>query len=177
VVLTIPKRLRPYCLYRRALLGDLARLAARILTDGGFRPDGTFVRWPGWPAYDSAALSEAFRRAVLRLFVRRGFFDEDQAEGMLQWPHSGFHVHAGVGVSEDDRPFALRHGRCVAETAALAGRTARTAPGFAPASPQLAPEGPRLWTRSSSSSRSGDDALLRLVRQLDPRDPSASGGL
>jgi hypothetical protein len=47
------------------------------------------VRWPGWPAYDSAALSEAFRRAVLRLFVRRGFFDEDQAEGMLQWPHSG----------------------------------------------------------------------------------------
>jgi hypothetical protein len=72
VVFTIPKRLRPYCLYRRALLGDLARLAARIVTDGGFRPDGTFVRWPGWPAYDSAALSEAFRRAVLRLFVRRG---------------------------------------------------------------------------------------------------------
>jgi len=30
------------------------------------------VRRPGWPAYDSAALSEAFRRAVLRLFVRRG---------------------------------------------------------------------------------------------------------
>jgi hypothetical protein len=64
--------LRPYCLYRRALLGDLARLAARVVADGGFRPDGTFVRWPGWPAYDSAALSEAFRRAVLRLFVRRG---------------------------------------------------------------------------------------------------------
>ncbi|MCX6026893.1 MAG: transposase [Chloroflexi bacterium] len=100
---------RPYCLYRRALLGDLARLAARIVTAGvratagepdlrvgiiaclqthgslanchphlhlvvtdGFRPDGTFVRWPGWPAYDSAALSEAFRRAVLPLFVRRG---------------------------------------------------------------------------------------------------------
>jgi hypothetical protein len=82
-----------------------------VVTDGGFRPDGTFVRWPGWPAYDSAALSEAFRRAVLRLFVRRGFFDEDQAEGMLQWPHSGFHVHAGVGVSEDDRPFALRLAR------------------------------------------------------------------
>ena len=76
-------RLRPYCLYRRALLGDLARLAARIVTagiraatgesdlrvgiivclqthgslanwhphlhlvvtDGGFRPDGTFVRY------------------------------------------------------------------------------------------------------------------------------------
>ena len=36
------------------------------------RPDDTFVHWPGWPAYDSAALSEAVRRAVLRLFVRRG---------------------------------------------------------------------------------------------------------
>jgi len=34
VVLTIPKRLRPYCLYRRALLGDPARLAARIVTAG-----------------------------------------------------------------------------------------------------------------------------------------------
>jgi len=43
-----------------------------VVTDGGFRPDGTFVRWPGWPAYDGAALSEAFRRVVLRLFVRRG---------------------------------------------------------------------------------------------------------
>ena len=32
---------------------------------GGFRTDGTFVRWPGGPAYYSAALSEAFRRAVL----------------------------------------------------------------------------------------------------------------
>jgi hypothetical protein len=37
---------------------------AIVVTDGGFRPDGTFVRWP--------ALSDALRRAVLRLFVRRG---------------------------------------------------------------------------------------------------------
>ena len=33
------------------------------------------------------------------------------AREMLQWPHSGFHVHTGVGVSEDDRPFALRLAR------------------------------------------------------------------
>jgi len=32
VVLTIPKRLRTSCLYRRALLGDLARVAARTVT-------------------------------------------------------------------------------------------------------------------------------------------------
>jgi len=81
VVLTIPKRLRAYCLYRRRLLGEIARVAARtvtaairaltgeralavgivaclqthgsranwhphlhlLVTDGGFRPDGTFV--------------------------------------------------------------------------------------------------------------------------------------
>ena len=82
-----------------------------VVTDGGFRPDGTFVRWPGWPGHDTAQPTEAFRRAVLRLFVRRGLFDEDQARGMLQWPHSGFQVHAGVGVPEDDRAFALRLAR------------------------------------------------------------------
>ncbi|MFN0181270.1 MAG: transposase, partial [Gemmatimonadales bacterium] len=158
VVLTIPKRLRGYCLRRRALLGDLARVAARtvtaavrattgeadlsvgiiaclqthgslanwhphlhlVVTDGGFRPDGTFVRWPGWPGHDTAPLTEAFRRAVLRLFVRRGLFEEDQAAGMLQWPHSGFHVHAGVGVPEDERAFALRLARyCARNPVAL----------------------------------------------------------
>ena len=82
VVLTIPKRLRAYCLYRRRRLGDIARVAARtvtaamrtltgereltvgmvaclqthgsranwhphlLVTDGGFRPDGTFISWP-----------------------------------------------------------------------------------------------------------------------------------
>ena len=118
VVLTIPKRLRAYCLYRRRLLGEIARVAARtvtaairtltgerdlavgivaclqthgsranwhphlhlLVTDGGFRPDGTFVTWP---VHDTAQMTEAFRRAVLRLFVRLELFDEDQAAGML----------------------------------------------------------------------------------------------
>jgi hypothetical protein len=102
VVLTLPKRLRACCLYRRSLLGDLARVAARIVTaavrattggsdlkvgivdclqthgslanwhphlhlvvtDGRFQPDGTFVRWLGWPSHDTLPLTEAFRRAV-----------------------------------------------------------------------------------------------------------------
>ena len=136
VVLTIPKRLRAYCLYRRRLLGEIARVAARtvtaairtltgehdlavgivaclqthgsranwhphlhlLVTDGGFRPDGTFV---SWPAHDTARLTEAFRRAVLRLFVRLELFDEDQAAGMLTWPHSGFHVHTAVWVPSE----------------------------------------------------------------------------
>ena len=146
VVLTIPKRLRAYRLYRRRLLGEIARVAARtvttairtrtgerdlavgivaclqthgsranwhphlhlLVTDGGFRPDGTFV---SWPAHDTARLTEAFRRAVLRLFVRLELFDEDQAAGMLTWPHSGFHLHTAVWVPEDDRAFATRLAR------------------------------------------------------------------
>ena len=130
-----------YCLFRRRLLGEIARVAARtvtaairaltgerelavgivacrqthgsranwhphlplLVTDGGFRPDGTFV---SWPAHDTARLTEAFRRAVLRLFVRLELFDAAQAAGMLTWPHSGFHVHTAVWVPEDDRAFS-----------------------------------------------------------------------
>ena len=155
VVLTIPKRLRAYCLYRRRLLGEIARVAARtvtaairaltgerdlavgivaclqthgsranwhphlhlLVTDGGFRPDGTFV---SWPAHDTARLTEAFRRAVLRLFVRLELFDEEQAAGMLTWPHAGFHVHTAVWVPADDRAFATRLARyCARNPVAL----------------------------------------------------------
>jgi len=155
VVLTIPKRLRAYCLYRRRLLGEIARVAARtvtaairaltgerdlavgivaclqthgsranwhphlhlLVTDGGFRADGTFV---SWPVHDTARVTEAFRRAVLRLFVRLELFDADQAAGMLTWPHSGFHVHTAVWVSEDDRAFATRLARyCARNPVAL----------------------------------------------------------
>jgi len=155
VLLTIPKRLRTWCLYRRALLGDLARVAARtvtaairsltrepdlavgviaciqthgslanwhphihmIVTDGGFRADGTFLPRP---AHDTAALTEAFRRAVLRLFVRRGIFEADDAEGMLAWPPSGFHVPDGVWVADGDLDFAKRLARyCARHPVAL----------------------------------------------------------
>jgi len=59
----------------------------------------------------TARLTEAFRRAVLRLFVHLDLFDEEQAVGMLTWPHSGFHVHPTVWDSEDDRAFATRLAR------------------------------------------------------------------
>ena len=51
-----------------------------LVTESGFQPDGTFV---SWPAHDTTRLTEAFRRTVLRLFVRLERFDEDQAAGML----------------------------------------------------------------------------------------------
>ena len=88
-----------------------------LVTDGGFRPDGTFV---AWPVHDTARLTEAFRRAVLRLFVRLDLFDHDQASGMLTWPHSGFHVHTAVWVPEEDRAFSTRLARyCARNPVAL----------------------------------------------------------
>ena len=70
VMLTIPKRLRAYCLYRRRLLGEIA--------------------------HDTARLMEAFRRPALRLFVRLELFDEEQAAGMMTWPPSGSYVHTAA---------------------------------------------------------------------------------
>jgi len=78
------------------------------VTDGGFRPDGTFVPLP---LHDIATLTEAFRRAVLRVFVRRGLLEAETAASMLAWPHSGFHVHDGDWVPAEDRAFATRLAR------------------------------------------------------------------
>ncbi len=45
---------------------------------------------------------------------------EEQAAGMLTWPHSGFHVHTTVWVPEDDRAFATRLARyCARNPVAL----------------------------------------------------------
>ncbi len=88
-----------------------------MVTDGGFRADGTFVPLP---LHDVTTLTEAFRRAVLRLFVRRELMDVETAHGMLAWPHSGFHVHDGVWVAADDREFAVRLARyCARNPVAL----------------------------------------------------------
>ncbi len=66
------------------------------------------------PVHDTARETEAFRRAVLRLFVRLELFDDDQAAGMLTWPHTGFHRHTAVWVAEDGPALATRLARCCA---------------------------------------------------------------
>jgi hypothetical protein len=69
-------------------------------------------------------LTEAFRRAVLPLFVRLELFDADHAAGMLTWPHSGVHVHTAVWGPADDRAFATRLTRyCARSPVALERRT------------------------------------------------------
>jgi hypothetical protein len=73
-----------------------------------------------YDAHDTAALTEAFRRSVLRCFVRRGIFEREDAEAMLAWPHPGFHVHDAVLVPDGDMDFALRLARyCARNPVAL----------------------------------------------------------
>ncbi len=145
-VFSLPKRLRPYFLWRRRLLGDLARITAAtttafvratlgetdlsvgialsiqthgsllnwqphihaLVTDGGFRPDGTFVPMP---AHTTDVLTEALRRAVLKLFVDRELFEPDVAESMLDCMHSGFSVDDSVWLDQDDILSHLRLAR------------------------------------------------------------------
>jgi len=133
----VPKRLRPFFLHDRRLLGQLSRVAYRTLrdfmratfrepdvvpavvaciqthgslvnfhphlhllvSDGAFRPDGTFLHL-GYHEID--VLTEAFRRAVLREFVRLELLTEDDARSMLLWPHGGFHVNHSVRIEADD---------------------------------------------------------------------------
>jgi len=76
-----------------------------LVTDGGFRPDGTFV---SMPAHSTEVLTEAFRRAVLKLFVDRELFEPEVADQMLDWMHSGFSVHDSVWLDRDD---AAAHAR------------------------------------------------------------------
>jgi hypothetical protein len=75
-----------------------------LVTDGGFRPDGTFVTWP---AHDTARLTEAFRRAVLRLFVRLELFDEDQAAGATP-PGARITQYTALVVCPSTRPIAAQ---------------------------------------------------------------------
>jgi len=70
-----------------------------LVTDGAFRTDGTFLLL-GY--HEIEVLTGAFRRAVLRQFVRSELLSEDEAHSMLGWPHSGFHVHHGVRIDPDD---------------------------------------------------------------------------
>lgn len=70
-----------------------------LATDGAYREDGTFVPLS---FHSLETLTEAFRRAVLADFVKLELFTPETADSMLLWPHSGFHVHNGVRIEEDD---------------------------------------------------------------------------
>jgi hypothetical protein len=70
----------------------------------------------------AVGLTEAFRRAVLKMFVKRELMDIETAQGMLNWPHSGFHVHDGVWAAADDTEFTVRLARYCARNPVALGR-------------------------------------------------------
>jgi hypothetical protein len=70
-----------------------------LATDGVFLPDGTFVSPSFLPPVD---ITELFRQRVLREFVKRELLSEEAAQNMLSWPHSGFHVHLGPLIHENE---------------------------------------------------------------------------
>ena len=70
-----------------------------LMTDGGYRRDGAFVPLP---APNPVVLEEAWRRAVLAEFVRRGWLEENEAVGMIAWPHSGFGAYVGPRIEDHE---------------------------------------------------------------------------
>jgi hypothetical protein len=56
-------------------------------------------------------LVEVWRRAVLALFVREGWLEQDAAASMLAWPHSGFSAYVGPAIAAADRAAVLRVAR------------------------------------------------------------------
>ena len=79
-----------------------------VVTDGAFRRDGRFVTQT---THDAAMLVEVWRRAVLALFVRESWLEQDAAASMLTWPHSGFSAYVGPAIAAEDRAAVLRVAR------------------------------------------------------------------
>lgn len=109
VVFTIPKRLRVFFRYDRKLLGELLNFHPHVhvlVTDGGFRPDGTFqpLVW-----FDSRHVERLFRGEVLRRLLDKELIFEAVVDNLLSWRHSGFSAHGAVCVQ--DREGAVRLGR------------------------------------------------------------------
>jgi len=82
--------------------GDLAHWQPHLhalVTAGVMDPDGSFTPLQ-LPA--AGVTEELFRWRVIRMLVRRGRLEEDEAAGLLSWRHSGFSVHHAIRVDPCD---------------------------------------------------------------------------
>jgi ribosomal protein S27E len=70
-----------------------------IATDGAFTSDGTFLCLP---KVDKQFLLDVWQDKVLQLFVAEGKLNQDTAEPMRHWPHSGFSVDNSVYLAPHD---------------------------------------------------------------------------
>lgn len=82
--------------------GDFLRPNAHwhsLVLEGGFAPDGQFLFLP---IHDTQKLTEAFRRAVIKLLLSKGLISDDFASTLLCWKNSGFSVDNKVRINGDD---------------------------------------------------------------------------
>jgi hypothetical protein len=71
-----------------------------LVTDGGFLPDGTFVRLP---RIGRDLLLTAWQSKVFDLLLAADKIDQDTVDAMRSWPHSGFSVDDSVRLTAGDR--------------------------------------------------------------------------
>jgi hypothetical protein len=72
--------------------GDFLRPNAHwhaLVLEGDFTPDGQFLFLP---IHDTWKLTEAFRHAMMKLFLSKGLITEEFASTLLCWKNSGFSV-------------------------------------------------------------------------------------
>jgi hypothetical protein len=74
-----------------------------LVSEGAFDGEGEFIPLSVDHPTQLAQIEQAFRREILALLVARDLLDEDDVEGMLAWPHSGFRVDTRVHLSPGDR--------------------------------------------------------------------------
>ena len=82
--------------------GDFLRANAHwhaIVLENGFDNDGRFLFLP---IHDTQKLTEAFRRAVLKLLMSKALITEEFASTLLCWKNSGFSVNNQVRINGDD---------------------------------------------------------------------------
>ena len=117
VVLTIPKRRRAYCLYRRRLLGDIARVAARTVTAAIRTLTGERELAVGIGACLQTHGSRANWHPHLHLLVTDGGFRPDGP--FVSWP-----AHDTARLTEAFRraPRAAPHRVRVSRTVGREGR-------------------------------------------------------
>ncbi len=79
-----------------------------LTTDGGFDPDGGFIKLPEW---DAPCLMSLFRERLLARLLDSHAISQELVRKLLAWRHPGFSAHVGEPIPPHD-------GRRLEDTAA-----------------------------------------------------------
>lgn len=96
--------------------GDFLRVNAHwhaLVLEGGFAPDGRFLYLP---IHDTQKLTEAFRRALIKLLLTKGLISEDFATTLQCWKQSGFSIDSRVRIGAQDQAARIALTQYIART-------------------------------------------------------------